>query len=302
MQVDSSTNISDSSNAAGLQAQIQNLTDLYNRVTALRCIPPHLLRSPSQPSPLSPAQNDIRSHFTQLHQVADTIRSSPVQQALKCAQSSFESDPTELTTNPRRENRKRRRPPTPESPQPYVNVEPTRPPLFPPLDSAASPLSLHDLHDYVLQFNCSHKSRLHIWHHTPPPSTSSTKPRILRLITPDVLTAYVTFDTKSESDPALVVETVSTFGSREKKAPHSQSNFAVFRQVSQQISKMLHSEPDAPLQSVIDLLNSYEALFVDPCHLCTRVLTVEGHVPPVVRVWSEIDGVGKWKPKHVSCK
>ncbi|KXN90210.1 hypothetical protein AN958_04700, partial [Leucoagaricus sp. SymC.cos] len=54
------------------------------------------------------------------------------------------------------------------------------------------------------------------------------------------------------------------------------------------------------------LLGSYERLFVDQCIGCGRVLSVEGHVPPVVRVWKEGSGKegeeGQWEPRHIACR
>lgn len=86
---------------AVLQAQIQALSDLYNRIPTLRHIPPVLLK----PSPITPT---LRAEFHQLKEIGDTIRSDPVQEALRTARESLGLDATELNSNPRRESRKRR--------------------------------------------------------------------------------------------------------------------------------------------------------------------------------------------------
>lgn len=84
-----------------LQAQIQALSDLYNRIPTIRHIPPVLLK----PSPITPT---LRAEFHQLKEIGDTIRSDPVQEALRTARESLRLDATELNSNPRRESRKRR--------------------------------------------------------------------------------------------------------------------------------------------------------------------------------------------------
>ena len=52
-----------------------------------------------------------------------------------------------------------------------------------------------------------------------------------------------------------------------------------------------------------DLLTSYRGLFVTKCTLCGRILSKEGHVPPVVRLWVEIsENSGQWTARHISCQ
>lgn len=56
-----------------------------------------------------------------------------------------------------------------------------------------------------------------------------------------------------------------------------------------------------PLQK---LLTSYEDLFVRQCTACQRVLSAEGHVPPVARVWllpSQESSEGSWDARHPDC-
>ena len=81
-------------------AQIQVLTDVHERLQAIRLIPPLLLK-PSSTDRLS-------SQFQLLSQFADTVRSRPVQEALRASSKSFEADSAELNPNLRRESRKRR--------------------------------------------------------------------------------------------------------------------------------------------------------------------------------------------------
>ena len=55
------------------------------------------------------------------------------------------------------------------------------------------------------------------------------------------------------------------------------------------------------------LLSSYERLFVDTCSNCQRVISAEGHVPPVVRKWliTSPEANSKtplWDIRHVLCK
>jgi hypothetical protein len=102
MQSDSSTPPPD---IQTLQKQIQDLTDVCNKLQTLRQIPGSLL---------TPTSNDIsligqtRPEFQRLKGIGDTIRSSPVQEALHRAQNSLGANATGINSNPRRENRKRR--------------------------------------------------------------------------------------------------------------------------------------------------------------------------------------------------
>lgn len=60
----------------------------------------------------------------------------------------------------------------------------------------------------------------------------------------------------------------------------------------------------APFQFAFqNWLAVHEGIFKDPCTACGRVLSVEGHVPPVVRAWKH-DGEhdGHWEPSHPTCQ
>jgi hypothetical protein len=53
---------------------------------------------------------------------------------------------------------------------------------------------------------------------------------------------------------------------------------------------------------VQSLLLSYENLFVTGCSICSRILSLEAHIPPVARVWVEGEGEqGRWDSRHVTC-
>lgn len=94
---------------------------------------------------------------------------------------------------------------------------------------------------------------------------------------------------------------------------------------------MLQSEPWASLQAIVvspilfvlwhsifsgrivafpvltaeqSLLCAYENLFNEPCVVCGRVLSVEVHTPPAVRVRKEPgeDSPSEWGAYHVACK
>jgi hypothetical protein len=74
-----------------------------SRLQNLRNVPPLLLKSSLPFSSLS-----IRKDFQQLKELADTVRSDSVQDALLAAANSEKADKSDLTRNGRREIRKRR--------------------------------------------------------------------------------------------------------------------------------------------------------------------------------------------------
>jgi hypothetical protein len=90
-----------------LEDQIQTITDLYNRFQTLRQVPTSLLKPPTSnnlPSPLS----SLRPEFDDLKNIGERVRSEKIQEALRAARDSEKADRSELTSNVRRENRKRR--------------------------------------------------------------------------------------------------------------------------------------------------------------------------------------------------
>ncbi|KAH7923942.1 hypothetical protein BV22DRAFT_1047842 [Leucogyrophana mollusca] len=322
------------------------------------------LSSPNFPAPFDQSVNrdffGTSTHdFRAVRDIADSLRSEKVQNALRAAQSSEEADKSELSMVFRTESRKRKRPMSPVgSPQPYIPPPPPSSSLFPPVEDEPPPLRAEGLIDYIREFNLGRlgeyrdasvgdraapSCRLHIWsrtrmvlgdttinHKTSPTAIPAmqklSSPLILRLTILDVLTAYVSLTFEREEDP-LVVETVAAFGPREKKLPHMQSDYLAFQVLSQHIAKMVQSHPRVPFQTLLHLLTSYRGLFVDRCTSCERVLSADGHVPPVGRVWivnSDLgpsnvrveasyptagnsvgsggdQSRGHWDPRHVTC-
>ncbi|KAJ7188386.1 hypothetical protein C8R46DRAFT_1054624 [Mycena filopes] len=259
-----------------LSTMISSLSDIQSRLDTLRNVPPLLLKSSLPFSSLS-----IRKDFDQLKQLADAIRSDPIQEALSAAAASEKAD---------------KRPPSPPSPQPYIPYDKRGTSLFPPpTDDDPPPLPADDLPDYIRQFNRTRPCKLHIWTRIRG-ATQLTNPAIVRFTIPDVLVSYITM-AYTTADPVLVTESVTAFGPREK------SDFLVYQSFSQEIARMLQTHPRVSFQTLVDLMCAYEGIFIDRCTSCERVLSAEGHVPPVVRVW--VDGKagdkGKWEPRHASC-
>ncbi|RDB25378.1 hypothetical protein Hypma_008093 [Hypsizygus marmoreus] len=278
-----------------LQAQIQSLADLHSCIPSLRQIPPLLLETPvTNGLPLS--TQSLRPQFHHIKDISDTIRTDPIQEALRTARDTLRADTTDLHPNFRRENRKRRRPPSPGSPQPYVALERKTTSLFPPGAEGIHALKFEGLSSFIDEFNNAQQAKLHLWKRTHG-TTQANEPIIVRLTIPDVLIAYVTLVTDAATSD-LFCESLTAFGPRERKSPHSQSDFSVYRILSQQAAKMLHSHPRVSVQGVMNLLCSYSGLFVDRCVRCGRVLSTEGHVPPVVRIWDD----GGWSARHVACR
>ncbi|KAJ7497148.1 hypothetical protein FB451DRAFT_1018789 [Mycena latifolia] len=288
-----------------LSSMITSLSDVHSRLQQLRNAPPSLLKSS-----MSFSTPTIRQDFQQLKELADTIRSDSVQEALRTATNSEKADKSDLGRNGRREIRKRRqatsdiglRPPSPESPQPYIPYDKRSSSLFPVANDDPPALRADQLADYIREFNRTHSSKLHIWTRVRG-STQLSNPAVVRFTIRDVLVCYVTM-AYAPGDPVLVAESVTAFGPREKKSPHSQSDFLVYQSLSQQIAKMLQSHPRVSFQSLMNLMCAYEGIFIDRCTSCERVLSAEGHVPPVVRIWLDADkdsDKGRWEPRHASC-
>lgn len=104
---DSMANDSETTNNTQLfEDRIQLLTDLYNRLDSLRQIPTTLLKPPAANDLPSPVP--LRSEFETLKVIGETVRSEKVQEALRAARDSEKGDKSDLSSNFRRENRKRR--------------------------------------------------------------------------------------------------------------------------------------------------------------------------------------------------
>ena len=162
----------------------------------------------------------------------------------------------------------RRRPSSPDSPQPARSLRLKTSSLFPREDTSLSPLRVGGLIDYLKHYNQSGRFRLQIWTATQhSPDHPRPEPQVVRFIIRDVVTFYMILDT-ANPDSVIIVESATAFGSREKvhmslmqsssgltrwpqKPPHSQSDYIVFQRLSQHLAKMLQSYPQVPFQSVM---------------------------------------------------
>lgn len=93
---------------AQLLGEIQSLSDLHSQLQSLRHIPRILLKLPAFASLVPPSTPTLRSQFQQLNEIAQILRSHPVQHALRSAHDSFVNDTSELAPSLRRDDRKRR--------------------------------------------------------------------------------------------------------------------------------------------------------------------------------------------------
>ncbi|KAI0344834.1 hypothetical protein BDW22DRAFT_1355002 [Trametopsis cervina] len=294
-----------------LEDQITLLTELNSRVHDLRRATT-FLRPTTIPVGLNGGGGvlpiyqtpPIQDGFTQLKALSEKIRSDAVQDALKAAKERALKDPGGLNLS-RKRKRPSKRPLTPEPPQSFRSFRPKSTSLFPPDDNLSTPpLRLNTLVAYLREHNKSNRSRLQIWTATAQAHDRSLPdPLVIRFIVSDVFIVYLMVGTTG-SDSTLVVESATAFGSREKKPPHTQSEFIVFQRLSQHLAKMLQSKPQASFQLVMQLLSSYEDLFIRPCTACRRVISTEGHIPPVVRKWLEAETngeKGQWDARHPVC-
>lgn len=178
---------------------IETLVELQKRVQSIRQIPQVLLKPPPTHALLAPS---VQPEFNLLKDIADSIRSESVQNALQAAAESERADRSDLNPYERRGARIRKRPRTPESPQPYVEPKDYTP--FPVQEDQP----LVDIQAYIRQFNATNNSRLHIWK----PTRASTQQDMLRFAIQDVFTAYIVFG----HGEYPTIQTVAVFGPREK--------------------------------------------------------------------------------------
>lgn len=297
------------------QSQIDVLTDLSRRLQALRQFPGSLLRSEHASGenqvlqgPLSSTLKGSFSRYVEdLRALHVAMVEEKAQDVLRAAAESERRDSTAIkdTREKEKETQKRKRSPTPESPRPYLALENKVSSPFPPLTADELPLALKDLPAYVREFNATHtKTLLHIYITSGRESRNVAVPVVLRFLIPDVLRAFITLGHEEGSNgavsetSALMVESLTVFGSREKKPPHSQSEFTVFQKLSQWVVRMLQLSPRVPVQSFMGMLVAYESLFLEMCPLCQRFLSAEGYLPPVARVRRDD---GTWEPRHATC-
>ncbi|KAJ2936552.1 hypothetical protein H1R20_g539, partial [Candolleomyces eurysporus] len=186
--------------------QIKVLSDLQSRLSAIRQVPASLLRQPiGNNDPFNTVRTQgAKEDFQKLRELGDEIRSDSVQKALHGARERMEADRSHLDANYRRDSRKGRRAPSPESPKPYVPADRARTSFFRLPDSdPAPPLYAEDLVRYAREFNKTQQScRLHIWEKTR--GRREDAPRILRFTIPDVLIAYLTLGYSSSDKTAIV--------------------------------------------------------------------------------------------------
>ncbi|KAI1796338.1 hypothetical protein LXA43DRAFT_879828 [Ganoderma leucocontextum] len=297
------------SELATLRTHILTLTELNNRLQAVRNIPAQLLRPPGS----DPNSTLLTHGYKELSAIAEAVRTDKVQDALQAARKSELADSSGLDANLRRETLKRRRvnelcphlsrPPSPESPQPYRETESKEAAFFPPAERSAVPVRLEALPAYIRDHNNASKNKLRVI--APKKGRNLACPVTLRFTSPNVVTVYLTLDVSTGNDRALIIENATAIGAREQKPPHSQSDYMAFQQLSQQLAKVIRSDPSAPLQAYVALLSSYERLFVDTCSNCQRVISAEGHIPPVVRkrlISSPSTKAPLWDVRHVLCK
>jgi hypothetical protein len=107
-----------------------------------------------------------------------------------------------------------RRPPSPESPQPYVSFQPKTASLFPIRADEPPPLQVDGLSEYIREFNQTKPYKLHIWSRAKD-STRLNNPVVVRFTIRDVLTAFITLSF-SNKNPILISQTVTAFGPRER--------------------------------------------------------------------------------------
>jgi len=277
-----------------LQGHVNHLTDLLERISTLRRMPGLLLT----PSTLTGTQ--LEQGFKQVGELKEIMAGNATQDALRAAQ---ESDHVGLV-EARRENRKRRRPftPTPESPRPLPSVPQD---TFPRAPRRAC-MTVQDVPSYIRAHNQTDSPvRLAIWTATSHALPRNAEEMILRAGIADVMYSYIRLAVAEEG--RVVIESVTAFGPHERKSPHSQSDFTVFQKLSQHMTWMIQAEPDVDLDSFSALLGAYDTLFVSQCAICHRLLSEEGHVPPVCRIWipyrkgKEAEDGGKWEPRHRTC-
>ena len=104
---------------------------------------------------------------------------------------------------------------------------------FPPLPTGTLPLTLKDLPTYIREFNSTHAKKvlLHVYLAPGHESRSITVPVILRFLIPNVLRAFITLGYEEGIDravpemSALVVESFTVFGSREKASSSPRQSF-----------------------------------------------------------------------------
>ncbi|KAK7692827.1 hypothetical protein QCA50_004462 [Cerrena zonata] len=295
---------------AKLEARILLLSQLQDRIKQLRNVPGLLLSRQTNvlfpDTMFSDPRTDLQANIQVMKEVNEKIRSKDVQETLKDAAECEKKDPIGLQAH-RSKQAKTSRPleaPSPESPQAFPSFQPPSSQLLPSGESVNEPLRIDGLADYIRVYNESNKNKLHIWTPTDRQRRTALQsfPVTVRFTIPDVVTVFLSLGCASTST-TIIVESVTAFGPREKKPPHSQSDYAVYQKLSQQLAKVIQSQPLAPFQLILTVLSSYEDLFIKQCSVCGRVLSLEGHIPPVGRIWSHTSPAPEypWEARHATC-
>jgi len=193
-------------------------------------------------------------------------------------------------------------------------------------------LEAGQLPEYIRSHNSAHHTRLHIWERTQD-EAKTDRPHLLRFLIPDVTTIYISIGYQGPNG-TILIENMSAFAPRERVGHNLRKRRGHADRLRSPEGPLfalrVHSLPtvvattcsctpctatdritgnDGQLftcfvyeqraEYLQHLLKSYEQLFEDRCAGCGRVLSVEGHVPPVVRLWRE---TGEWEPRHVTCR
>ncbi|KIO29892.1 hypothetical protein M407DRAFT_160996 [Tulasnella calospora MUT 4182] len=210
--------------------------------------------------------------------------------------------------------------------------------LRPALDDAPR-ISASTLPDYLRTLRSTKPNlRVHIWlpERLPKPP-SITSPVILQVSIPNLFIVYITlveeFLSPSSPDEDIRPQKMVVFGPREKRLPHMQSEFSIFRHMSQMLMHVISEKPatspssavgatGASLPQLIDLIATYDKLFTDQCCVCQKNMSREGHLPPLERLWmpqpkplAEDGGEplgaterprsgveGRWVARHAGCQ
>ncbi|KAI0029716.1 hypothetical protein K488DRAFT_72766 [Vararia minispora EC-137] len=289
-----------------LQSQIDALADFASRVRALRQAPAALLRAGGAGVSFDVA-SAAKTGFGELKKARERLLHEDVQSALRAAAGSERKDRTDIRGGLRREVRKRRRSPTPESPKPYI--PPKARAVFPTPHPPPTPLSAARLPDFMRSFNARQRAQgrraaLHVCLADPRAPREVVPPVLVRFAIPDVLKAFITLDVPLDEDDELplrdrplLVENIAVFGSREKVFPSAHDH-------DRATDPILSMPGTFPRHAQQDMLATYQDVFTVKCAGCERVLSPEGYLPAIARVWHEddaADGQGRWEARHVSC-
>ncbi|KLO19555.1 hypothetical protein SCHPADRAFT_67225 [Schizopora paradoxa] len=259
---------------------------------------------PQNPSSL------VRSAFQAMEEARKQMLGDLVQGAMKDADLSCASDKSDINSSNKRE-RKKRKTVLAESPAPFPSLQAQTTIVFPPdAENHRTPFTYNDLLPYLRQKNRGSDRgglgiKLSIWAKSKasPYTPQVSEPLTLRVKIQDVVTMFLKMTYRSVDHDPIVIESVVAFGPREKqKSPYSHSDFSVYEKMTQSILKMIEQEPNVSFPQMIDYISSFESLFDARCSVCERILSQEGHVPPVARVWTDMSGGRRrWDPRHVSC-